>query len=30
MTPANPTQNAPRQLSPEETVAAVTELAADR
>ena len=30
MTPANPTHDAPRQLSPEETVAAVTELAADR
>ena len=30
MTPANPTHDASRQLSPEETVAAVTELAADR
>ncbi len=30
MTPANSTQNPPRQLSPEETVATVAELAADR
>ena len=30
MNPVNPTHDVPRQLSPEETVAAVAELAADR